>query len=154
MPYNPDSAISYAHKWAFLRNPRYANFDPMGGDCTNFISQCVFAGGFPMNYSASNGWFFNSLSSRSPSWSGVEFLRNFIVGNRGTGPKGSDGAVTQARLGDIIQLSFDGVTFGHSLLVVGFNGSDPLITTHTYDSDNRPLSSYMYSKARAILINN
>jgi len=35
LPYNRVKAVEYAHKWAFGRNPKYFNFDKLGGDCTN-----------------------------------------------------------------------------------------------------------------------
>ena len=35
--YDRQKAIQYAEKWAFSRNPKYYNFDAVGGDCTNFI---------------------------------------------------------------------------------------------------------------------
>jgi hypothetical protein len=150
--YNPAAAIAYAHRWAKGRNPRYYDFDKIGGDCTNFISQCLFAGGFSMNYAGDGGWFYNNINSRSPSWSGVEELRDFIVGNRGVGPRGYEADVYETRPGDIIQLHFGGSRFEHSLFVVGSNGGDPLICCHTYDSDNRSLSSYAYVKARGLIV--
>ena len=42
--YDKISAITYAKKWAMARNPKYYNFDNLGGDCTSFVSQCLFAG--------------------------------------------------------------------------------------------------------------
>ena len=39
--YEREKAVQYAKKWAYGRNPEYFNFDPIGGDCTNFISQCI-----------------------------------------------------------------------------------------------------------------
>lgn len=42
--YDRYSAVMYAHKWAYDRNPRYYNYDKIGGDCTNFASQCLLAG--------------------------------------------------------------------------------------------------------------
>ena len=42
--YNRASAVAYARRWALSRNPLFTNFAGRGGDCTNFISQCVYAG--------------------------------------------------------------------------------------------------------------
>ncbi|MBQ3571404.1 MAG: amidase domain-containing protein, partial [Clostridia bacterium] len=42
--YNRQNAVEYAKKWALKRNPKYYNFDNIGGDCTSFASQCLFAG--------------------------------------------------------------------------------------------------------------
>ena len=42
--YNRRAAVAYARRWAFARNPKYYNFDKLGGDCTNFASQCIYGG--------------------------------------------------------------------------------------------------------------
>lgn len=44
LEYDRQAAFEYAKKWAFRRNPRYYNFEKIGGDCTNFASQCIYAG--------------------------------------------------------------------------------------------------------------
>ena len=49
-PYNRDRAVEYARRWAFERNPLFENFAGIGGDCTNFVSQSVLAGGCVMDY--------------------------------------------------------------------------------------------------------
>jgi len=36
--YNREKAIEYAQKWAYKRNPRYFDFEDIGGDCTNVVS--------------------------------------------------------------------------------------------------------------------
>ena len=45
LPYNRSAAVEYAHQWAFGRNPEFYDFSQIGGDCTNFASQCLYAGG-------------------------------------------------------------------------------------------------------------
>ena len=156
MTYNPDRAITYAHKWAYKRNPRYYDFSELGGDCTNFISQSLYAGCGVMNYEPIMGWYYNSVSSRSPSWTGVEFLYNFLTTNMGPGPFGHEAPIFEARPGDVIQLSFDGESFTHSLLVVACDilpaPDNILIATHTLNSDNRKLSTYRYKIHRLISI--
>ena len=57
--YNREKALQYARKWAMDRNPRYYNFDAVGGDCTSFISQVIYAGSGIMNYSQ-NGWYYRN----------------------------------------------------------------------------------------------
>ena len=42
--YDRNKVVEYAEKWAYSRNPKYYNFDLIGGDCTSFVSQCIFAG--------------------------------------------------------------------------------------------------------------
>lgn len=156
--YNRNLAIKYARTWALSRNPLYYNFDPVGGDCTNFISQCLFAGSKKMNYSRKNGWYYNSGYDKSPSWTGVEFLYNFLTTNSGVGPRGKKVTQNKVEPGDIVQLSFDGKVFGHSLFVVSTQDTNDLsqifIATHTYDVFGKSVGEYNFSKVRFIHIEN
>ena len=51
---------------------------------------------------------------------------------------------------------FDGETYRHSPIVVSVGypvtPENVLIAAHSYDADNRPLSSYEYQKARFVHI--
>ena len=44
--YSRNSARSYAEKWSHSRNPLYYSYRV--GDCANFVSQCLYAGGIVM----------------------------------------------------------------------------------------------------------
>lgn len=154
VPYDRSAALGYAAKWAYSRNPAYADFADLGGDCTNFISQCLKAGGAVMQYRKTFGWYFSSLHDRSPSWSGVPYLWNFLTGNQGVGPYGHGVSPDQVQLGDIIQLGDAKGHFYHSLLVTLIQGAPSVstisVTTHDLDSHHRPLSSYQYSHLRCL----
>ena len=56
--YDRKAAVEYARKWAYGRNPAYYDFSRLGGDCTNFASQCVYAGSDVMNYTPVLGWYY------------------------------------------------------------------------------------------------
>lgn len=86
--YDRIKTIQYAKNWAYKRNPKYYNYDALGGDCTNFASQCVFAGSGIMNYDKNNGWYYINANNKSPSWTGVEFFYNFLITNKSVGPYG------------------------------------------------------------------
>ena len=154
--YDRASAVSYAKKWALSRNPRYYNFDPVGGDCTSFISQCLYAGSKKMNYNLENGWFYNNGYDKSPSWSGVEYLYNFLIKNKSYGPRGVVVPQNKIEVGDIAQLSFSGNTFEHSLFIIDIKNINDLnkifIATHTYDALNKKIGEYHFSKIRFIHI--
>ena len=152
--YNRQKVYEYAKKWAYGRNPQYYNFDPVGGDCTNFVSQCIYAGCEQMNYNQNNGWYYINGNDKSPSWTGVEFLYNFLLSNKGAGPKGEVTNIENLEVGDIIQLSFNGTTFTHSLIVVknGTNVNNTLIAAHTYDTFDKSVSEYGFEKYRCINI--
>ena len=55
MEYNRSAAVAYARKWAYARNPEYYDFSEIGGNCTNFASQCIYAGSGVMNYTPTYG---------------------------------------------------------------------------------------------------
>ena len=154
--YDRKKAKEYAKKWAYSRNPKYYDFDKLGGDCTNFVSQCIYAGSNIMNYTKNTGWYYNSLNDRSPSWTGVDFLSDFLVTNKSVGPRGKIIDMSQLEIGDIVQLSFDGTNFGHTLIIVNIDNRIALdniyIACHTYDSYNRRLSTYSFEKIRFIHI--
>ena len=141
LPYDRAAAVRYAHAWALLRNPRYPDFTAMGGDCANFISQCLSAGGAPMNYTRDIGWYYRSMTDRAPAWSGVMFLHRFLTRTQDAGIFAR--RVERADMlqgGDVIFLSSGGRIY-HSLMVLAAS-SDPPIAAHTVDSLMRPLSSY------------
>ena len=103
-PYRRDRAVAYTERWALGRNPADADFSTLGGDCTNFASQCVFAGSGVMNPTPETGWYYYSLQSRSASWTGVEFFADFMLQNRGIGPYAVLVPLSQVKPGDVIQL--------------------------------------------------
>ena len=153
--YNRKKAIEYASKWAYKRNSKYYNFDNVGGDCTSFISQCIYAGTGIMNYKKHIGWYYNSSSDRTASWSGVEFLYDFLIRNKGTGPTAIKTVIKELKIGDIIQLRFSNDRFSHSLIIIDKKGNsleDIYIATHTEDAYYRKLSTYIFQDIRFIHI--
>ena len=150
-PLNIPAEIAYAQRWAFSRNPAYYDFTEIGGDCTNFISQCLYAGGAVMNYTQDTGWFYISLNKRAPAWTGVAYFHNFLIRNRGAGPFGMIVPIREAQIGDVLQLGRGG-HFYHSLLIVAIQNGEPYVTTHSRDAFYAPLSSYEYDEARCIHI--
>lgn len=79
LPYDRGAAVRYAHRWAYDRNPAYYDFSELGGDCTNFASQCLYAGSGVMDHTPTFGWYYISGNQKSPSWSGVPYFYNFLT---------------------------------------------------------------------------
>lgn len=151
--YNRTDATNYAKKWALSRNPQYYDFHGIGGDCTNFASQCIYAGAKVMNYTPDYGWYFVSINNRAPAWSGVEFLRNFLLNNEGVGPSAISVSKNQIDLGDVIFLN-NGQRYYHTLVVTEFDtDGEILICAHTVDSYMRRLDTYNYISADFVHIN-
>jgi len=151
--YNRLAAVEYAKKWAFKRNPKYFDFTQLGGNCTNYVSQCLVAGGMPMNYNYPLGWFFRSVNDRAAAFTGVQYFYNFLTRNaKSRGPNAIEIDLKNAQLGDIIQLSFDGESFSHATIIVKTNGSNPLLAANTYDVLYKPLSDYFFQNIRVLHI--
>ena len=151
--YNREAAVAYARKWAFGRNPAYYDFSMLGGDCTNFASQCIYAGAGVMNFTPTFGWYYKSLNDRSPSWTGVEYLYNFLVENeKGVGPFAKEAPLSELEVGDIVQLGRSTGDLYHSPVVVAIRNGVIFVAAHTFDAYNRPLTSYNYERVRGIHI--
>ena len=148
--FNRNISVEYAREWAYKRNPRYYDFDKLGGDCTNFVSQCLHAGGIEMNYS-SLGWYYTNLNSRAPAWTGVNEFWNFGINNTGKGVRFDQCAINDLEIADFIQL-YNGTRFYHNLLVTKVEkvlGSKVIyVSAHDFNAFNRPLSNYMFSSYR------
>lgn len=73
------------------------------------------------------------------------------------GPYGVKVEADKMQIGDIAQLSFDGATYGHTLVIVDAIEKDNLdkifVATHTFDSYYRKISSYSFKKIRFVHIN-
>lgn len=151
-PYLRERAVTYARKYAFGQNPIFGNFRGIGGNCTNFVSQSIYAGSCVMNYTPTFGWYYVSLDDRSPSWTGVDYFYNFITENTSVGPFGKEVSRNDIEIGDVIQLGNNTDGFYHTLLVVGFDGEDVLVAAQTDDAYARLLSTYTYDFSRFIKI--
>lgn len=161
-----NAMASYAYNNAAKASPSsgdgitpYYDFSLITGnhDCTNFISHCLLAGGASKNVSA-NGWYYNTLSDRTPSWSNVNYLHNFLVRNSSTrGPKGVSSEYpagnsltslySSCRIGDLIQIKYKGASnYGHSTIVTGKNLSQTTILITSRTSQNSYNKSAVLTK--------
>ena len=150
--YEREKAVMYAERYAFSQNPIFGDFRDIGGNCTNFVSQCIYAGACKMNYTKTFGWYYISLDERAPAWTGVDFFYNFITQNQGVGPFGKQAQADECEIGDAIQLGREGDGYYQSLLIVGFENDDILVAAQTDDALRRPLSTYKYDFLRFIKI--
>ena len=152
--------MEYAKKWALSRNPLFIDFTGIGGNCTNFVSQCIFAGAPVMNYTETFGWYYISPTDRAPAWSGVDELYGFLTGSEdfeGMAMGGPFATLARNRreieAGDVVQLANSQGEFYHTLMISGFDGNEILVCGHTNDALDRPLSSYNYDSLRVLHIN-
>jgi hypothetical protein len=109
--YNRPAAVNYGTYYGpRMNSPPWGNYESpsLGGDCTNFVSQCIYAGGIPFDSTGAYTWYWYSDSNRVPSWTGVTYFRDYLKYNNSSsssnyGVKAEElyyGAVIE---GDIIQ---------------------------------------------------
>lgn len=154
IPYNRTAAVRYAHRWAYDRNPRFYDYEKLGGDCTNFASQCLYAGTGIMNFEPTFGWYYRNANDKSPSWTGVTYFYNFLTENKvRTGPFATETDILSIEPGDFVQLNLNAdEAFDHTPIIVE-RGVVPtfenvLVAAHSYDADYRPLSTYQFNQIR------
>ena len=157
--YNRARAVEYARRWALSRNPLFVDYTGRGGDCTNFVSQCIYAGSCQMNFTTDFGWYFITPNDRAPAWTGVEQFYDFMTGNpqfvtqnRGIGPYGIEVGADGVFEGDVVQLADSSGDFYHTLLITGFRDGQTLISAHSNDALAKPLTEYNFSSLRYIHI--
>ncbi|WP_156288756.1 amidase domain-containing protein [Oceanobacillus salinisoli] len=135
--YDRHAAVQYAERWWNSYNPEYRVFDV---DCTNYVSQCLRAGGAPMRGAPvrDRGWWYSG-DNWSFSWAVAHSLRWYLSGST-KGLKGREVESPEELLpGDIICYDFQGDgRWDHNTIVVSKDAYGmPLVNAHTDNSRHR-----------------
>lgn len=135
--YDRLAAVQYAELWWNSTNPAYKNFEV---NCTNFISQCLHAGGAKMRGypNRSSGWWMQN-NNWSYSWSVANSMRIFLANSKaGLRAKIVD-EPEQLMPGDVICYDFQGDgRYDHTTFVVAKDKKNmPLVNAQTYNSRMR-----------------
>ncbi len=129
--YDVDAVIAYSDKYALNYNTAYYNFNPNGGDCANFVSQCISAGGMPQvvcDTYGTSGWFYKASNNRSATWTGAPQLKTWMANNRGVLIANPTSAQMYAGS------PFFSNNSGHAMLCVGNNtAGSPIFSAHNSD---------------------
>ncbi|MGP4069761.1 amidase domain-containing protein [Halobacillus sp. B29] len=135
--YNRRDAVRYAERWWDSYNPAYRHFDV---DCTNYVSQCLRAGGAPVwgVPNRSRGWWYSG-SNWSYSWSVAHAFRWYLSGARQGLTATEVSSAHELSPGDVICYDFEGDgRFDHNTIVVKKNEDGmPLVNAHTSNSRHR-----------------
>lgn len=138
------AAVAYAQKYALNYNPEYRDFTDQGGDCTNFVSQCLHAGGLNL----SSAW-----KPYTNAWYSVHPLRNYLINNNLAEEYDK---VSPNPAGSVIQFfSPQKNWWTHSGVITYKGQNDCLYCCHTYNKLNYPLSGVyptIYHKIRSLEI--
>ena len=123
--YNRIAARDYAYNYWSSYNPAYTSYKGNGGDCANFVSQCIHAGGIPTDAT----W-----KADSVSWIRASAVPSYMM-NKGYATKTS---YTNATAGSFAYTSSGA---GHAVLVTINDGAKIAYTAHTTDRKDAAFSS-------------
>lgn len=140
--YKYAAMAAYAEKYWKYYNSAYRQYGGDGGDCTNFLSQALYAGGWKqVTRSGSDyGTWYSKASGESLTWIGVNEWSWFTQTARRTTPLAN---AYQMDIGDVLQLDFDANgSKEHSMLTTYRSASGvPYLTYHSADTYRRSLTS-------------
>lgn len=141
--YRRDLAAAYADRWWNAGNPAYELFEV---NCTNYVSQCIFAGNAPMDYTGrrSSGWWYKGRNKGqewwSYSWAVANSMTLFLSAARKSGLRAvAVQSAGELQLGDVITYDWNGDgRFQHSTIVTAFDSAgEPLVNANTVASRHR-----------------
>ncbi len=160
-PYNPKLLLKYQprssgarslvlnHALTFINYPysAYPNYSNVGGDCTNFVSHCLEAGGWQQTGKSSGrgsvySWYHDRgysspapTSVRSTSWTEAKSLYSFLNANFDRAVPASY-PLSSYEIGDVVQLINNGLAT-HSMIITYSNGG--IIRVHYRNGGGYPV---------------
>ncbi|MCQ2452254.1 MAG: amidase domain-containing protein [Oscillospiraceae bacterium] len=152
--YDREAAATYIARFWEQRNPEYSAYDGLGGNCQNFTSQMLRAGGIPMDVSGMSRWKYYgdywddsvNSSGRTGSWTGAPEFHIYAKENTGYGLAAIvDFSPFAAEPGDVFQVGVHSDDIGHSNVVLGpyeENGKivEILLNSNSNNRENWPMT--------------
>ncbi|MBI5001168.1 MAG: amidase domain-containing protein [Euryarchaeota archaeon] len=145
--YLRNAAYGYANQWYGARNPHYNDFTGSGGDCANFVSQCLVAGGIslwqgtdgagygvypdvdrPTSYSNGTMPYCDYLHQHLTKYEPVDYY--YVV--EGV----NDSIPASIQVGDAVIFGNATDHYKHAMLVVWVGAADIGLAAHTTDTWN------------------
>ena len=156
--YDRQAAAAYADRYVDERNDAWPDYAGSGGNCQNFASQVLLAGGIPMDIygDAVWKWYSDEVSNspgaqgRSSSWTGVNQFVEYAAANTGYGLVAeTEAPYFSGEPGDLLHMGIDG-DWGHTVVIASAvtNGQgevvDYLVDSNTGNLRNYPANLYGY----------
>lgn len=144
--YNYKAMAAYAEKYWKNYNPAYRKFNDAGGDCTNFVSQALKAGGWKHDsgvYSDYTNWWYDA-SYQSTSWVGANEWSWFTLHHKRATNLSN---VYYMGVGDIMQMDFDRDGSKDHTMIVSYRSSSgvPYLTYHSVNTYRKSVASIIAS---------
>ena len=176
--YNRQKAVDYAREWYDDRNNEFYSYSDLSGDCTNFTSQCLYAGGIPMdsdwhsirteknifkrifqkpwNWFKNNGYYEWDISR---AWQTVsaqyEYIKENYCGGKEiiiTSPDEIEAAIANnlIQAGDLLYFKA-GTALHHSVIITQVTNNMIYYAGHTDSYFDKPLNEGMETDSVVIL---
>lgn len=158
--YDREAAVAYADSYIEVQNEEWPYYGGRGGNCQNYASQCLIAGGIPMDIYGTSvwKWYSESMSNgpgaqgRSSSWTGVDQFVHYVKNNSGYGLVAeTEAPYYTGEAGDLLHMGTEG-DWRHTVVIASRiedeSGEvlDYLMDSNTGDLRNYPASLYGYPK--------
>lgn len=151
-PYDRQAALAYMQQWVGRRNPQWSAYDASGGNCMNFASQVLYAGGIPMT----DAWYWDG--DVSYAWCNVDGFTEYtrIAEDYGLVCDAQAGYYS-GQVGDLILMGIENAG-NHATEICGLvtdasgRTIDYLLCSNTADLRNFPAGAYYYTNQRLVRI--
>ena len=157
-PYDRAAAEQYMRQYDHQRNDRWYAYDDVGGNCMNFGSQVLLAGGIPMDEEGGSKWYWHSQNTLDLSWINVGRFYSYARENRGYGlVADTEANYYTGEVGDILILGPDG-GHNHTTVISGIVRNeagetvDYLLCSNTTNYTDFPAGAYYYTSHRLVKI--
>lgn len=141
--YNGAAAAYHAQQFAYSADPTYRNWLP-NEDCSNFVSQALWSGGWNYRQDGAWDWFYYS-SGQSLSWVNAYSLKQFL---NFSGRASFLAYFEDLQVGDVLTADwgYNGPGVDHQMIVDARDGgylSGIFVTYHSTNTYHRPLSDLL-----------
>ena len=150
--YNRYAAVNYALRHWNDPNPNWCEYSRNGGDCTNFVSQCLLTGGWRQkknggSYCSNQVWFHNgkghcwnsSTKNYSCSWTQAKDIQNYLSAQSNVTKVDWNRPISyDVQVGDIVQLvNKRGVAY-HTMIITRIDNGQYLVTYRSAGTNGNP----------------
>ena len=156
-PYDRQAALAYMTEYCSHRNEEWYTYDDVGGNCMNFGSQILLAGGIPMDYEGDAKWYWKSVRKVDLPFINVGDFVDYARTNEGFGLVADmDAGYYTGEVGDL--LIFGVNSSRHTTAICDVvkdaegNVIDYLLCSNTTNYRNFPAGAYYYTGQRLVKI--
>lgn len=157
-PYDRAAAYDYLMAYCDERNPAWYAYDEVGGNCMNFGSQVLLAGGIPEDEKGDEEWYWDGQNDLDLSWINVGRFYDYCRKNDGFGlVADTEAGYYTGEVGDVLIVGFNG-DHRHTTIISDIvkdkagNTVDYLISCNTTNYRDFPASAYYYTFHRLVKI--